>query len=87
MRLQGGQESGKFWELDFKKIDRKTGCRKCNWEMLTRDPSELFGLPLSLFTDPGYFIERVLRDTSYRKLWVEDIRYYAACDFQRKGIT
>jgi MoaA/NifB/PqqE/SkfB family radical SAM enzyme len=77
---RGTENLGKFWDLDLRKMDENTGCRKCDWECF-RDPSELFGLPLAFFTNPAYFIERLTRDSSYTKLWLDDIRYYAACNF------
>jgi MoaA/NifB/PqqE/SkfB family radical SAM enzyme len=77
---RGADNLGKFWELDFSKPDKKPECRRCDWECF-RDPSELSGPLLTLFGNPAYFLERVVKDTAYMKLWLEDIRYFAACNF------
>ncbi len=77
---RGTDNLGKFWELDFKKLDKKAECRRCDWECF-RDPSELAGPLLTLFGNPAFFIERVIKDTAYMKLWLEDLRYLAASDF------
>ncbi len=77
---RGTDNLGKFWELDFKKLDKKAECRRCDWECF-RDPSELSGPLLTLFGNPAFFVERVIKDTAYMKLWLEDLRYFAACDF------
>lgn len=77
---RGTDNLGKFWELDFGKLDKKAECRKCDWECF-RDPSELSGPLLSLFGNPAFLLKRALTDPSYMKLWLEDIRYFSACDF------
>lgn len=77
---RGTDNLGKFWELDFKKPGEKKECRRCDWECF-RDPSELAGPLLDLFGNPLLFLGRVLRDTAYMKLWSEDLRYFAACNF------
>jgi MoaA/NifB/PqqE/SkfB family radical SAM enzyme len=77
---RGTDNLGKFWELDFEKLNKKAECRKCDWECF-RDPSELSGPLLTLFDNPASFVERVIKDPSYMKLWLEDLRYFAACGF------
>jgi MoaA/NifB/PqqE/SkfB family radical SAM enzyme len=77
---RGTDNLGKFWELDFEKLDKKAECRRCDWECF-RDPSELAGPLLTLFGNPAFFVGRVIKDTAYMKLWLEDLRYFAACDF------
>ncbi|HKN19312.1 MAG TPA: hypothetical protein VJW95_05900, partial [Dissulfurispiraceae bacterium] len=81
---RGTDNLGKFWELDFKKLDKKAECRRCDWECF-RDPSELSGPLLALFCNPAFFVKRVIKDTAYMKLWLEDLRYFAACDFFSGG--
>jgi MoaA/NifB/PqqE/SkfB family radical SAM enzyme len=76
---RGTDNLGKFWELDFKKLDKKTECRRCDWECF-RDPSELSGPLRTLFGNPGNFLERVFKDTAYMKLWLDDLRYFTACN-------
>ncbi len=77
---RGADNLGKFWELDFNKLDKKAECRRCDWECF-RDPSELSGPLLTLFSNPASFIGRAIKDTAYMKLWLEDLRYFAAADF------
>ncbi|MBF0505749.1 MAG: radical SAM protein [Nitrospirae bacterium] len=76
---RGTDNLGKFWELDFEKLDKKAQCRRCDWECF-RDPSELSGPLLTLFGNPAFFLKRVLKDPPHIKLWLEDIRYFAACN-------
>lgn len=77
---RGTDNLGKFWDIDFKKLDKRAECRRCDWECF-RDPSELSGPLLELFGNPALFLGRILKDTAYMKLWLEDIRYFAACGF------
>jgi MoaA/NifB/PqqE/SkfB family radical SAM enzyme len=55
-------------------------CRKCDWECF-RDPSELLGPLLDLFSAPFRLLRRVVRDPVFFSLWQEDLRYYRACGF------
>lgn len=72
---RGDENMGDFSNLDFRHIDRKQECRKCDWECF-RDPSFLLGpliKPLSFmnyFSNPEFF-----------KTWKEDIDYYKACNY------
>ncbi|MBF0558022.1 MAG: radical SAM protein [Nitrospirae bacterium] len=77
---RGTDNLGKFWDIDFKKLDKKAECRRCDWECF-RDPSELSGPLLELFGNPAIFIGRIIKDPAYMKLWLEDLRYFAACNF------
>ena len=77
---RGKDNLGKFWKLDIEKIDKVPSCRKCDWECFI-DPSELLGPFLSLATKPLAFFERAVRDGDYFKLWLQDIRYFSACNF------
>lgn len=56
------------------------GCRACDWECF-RDPSELMGPLLEGIRRPEAVLSRMARDAGYRRLWIEDLRYYRACDF------
>jgi len=76
-----GQENlGKYWDLDDRKLDHHAVCRQCDWECF-RDPSELFGPVLQALADPLGLIKKIKQDGHYIKLWIEDLRYYRACDF------
>jgi MoaA/NifB/PqqE/SkfB family radical SAM enzyme len=77
--FRGGENLGKCWELDLPVTDQRLTCRKCDWECF-RDPSEVTGPLISLFTSPGLFYSRMIRDHTFRKLWIEDIKYFMACD-------
>jgi len=81
---RGADNLGKFWELDFKKMDKRAECRRCDWECF-RDPSELLGPLLSVFGNPAFFLKRVFKDTAYMKLWLDDLRYFSACNFFDAG--
>ena len=77
---RGNENLGKLWELDVKKLSPGDGCRRCDWECF-RDPSELCGPILQAFRSPLKLLGRMLSDPVYRRLWVEDLKYYRRCDF------
>jgi len=77
---RGHEDLGKFWALDVKKLDDHTKCRLCEWECF-RDPSELAGPILELLARPIAFWNRMRRDPTYRRLWLDDWRYYRVCRF------
>jgi hypothetical protein len=52
----------------------------CDWECF-RDPSELFGPLLSVFSAPLSLIRKMRSDRDYFSVWLDDLRYYRACDF------
>ncbi len=55
-------------------------CRECEWECF-RDPSEMTGPLLDLFSSPLSLVKKAFRDPIFFQLWLEDLRYYNACDF------
>lgn len=55
-------------------------CLRCDWECF-RDPSELFGPFLQMFTHPMALIKRLGADSRFFGLWAKDLAYYQACDF------
>lgn len=76
-----GQEAlGKFWDLKRSAARRKGTCRACDWECFI-DPSELAGPLLALTSEPWALVERIARDRPYIRLWIEDVSYFAACNF------
>jgi MoaA/NifB/PqqE/SkfB family radical SAM enzyme len=64
----------------WKKTGEKPACRKCEWECF-RDPSALFGPVEDLFLAPWRLVKRISSDLEFMKIWIEDLRYYRACDF------
>ena len=77
---RGSDSFGKYWELDMKKTDTRSVCRRCDWECF-RDPSELFAPFSQLVCQPVRLLERIRHDSRYLRFWLSDLRYYAACDF------
>jgi MoaA/NifB/PqqE/SkfB family radical SAM enzyme len=77
---RGKDNLGKFWDLDMEKIDKVPSCRKCDWECFI-DPSELLGPLLSLMKKPLAFFERAVKDSDYFRIWMQDIKYFSACNF------
>ena len=55
-------------------------CRQCDWECF-RDPSELFGPLLEMFSNPLALVQRMALNPGTLGTWMTDIRYYQACDF------
>jgi len=77
---RGNENLGKFWELDL--LDRDPGqrCTRCDWECF-RDPSELIGPMIDMFARPHKIMKRLLTDRRYARLWLQDVRYYRACNY------
>lgn len=76
---RGGENLGKFWDVDLNRLDTEAFCKACDWECF-RDPSELFGPILNGLSAPGKTARKLLGDGAFRRLWIEDLRYYRACD-------
>jgi len=76
---RGGENLGKFWDLDLSRHPIPPSCRECDWECF-RDPSELLGPFAALFTSPGKTICGIFRNPAASILRLSDLRYYLACD-------
>ncbi len=77
---RGSEDLGKFWELDTSKINKTANCTDCDWECF-RDPSELTGPFLDLFSHPLRTSARLMSDREWTRLWRTDLKYYRACDY------
>ncbi len=77
---RGAGNLGEFWSLDPRSLPRQAACRRCDWECF-RDPSELAGPLLEGLSNPLGAWKRMRSDRQYFALWLEDWRYYRACDF------
>ena len=77
---RGNENLGQFWQLDLAALKPNGDCLRCDWECF-RDPSELCAPLLQAFSRPLRLARQMTRDTVYRRLWFEDIRYYQACGF------
>ncbi len=77
---RGNENLGKFWELDLSTLNPNGDCLRCDWECF-RDPSELCAPLLQAWNQSLQLARRMARDRMYRRLWLEDIRYYRACRF------
>ena len=74
---RGGEPLGEAWG---ERSRPGPACYKCEWECF-RDPSELFGPIADLVSAPWRIAQRWLREPEFMKLWIEDLRYFAACGF------
>ncbi len=77
---RGNENLGKFWNLNIERIKPEQICHCCDWECF-RDPSELCAPLLQGLRSPVRLMHRMAGDRTYARLWLEDMRYYAACDF------
>lgn len=77
---RGKENLGKFWQLDLKTLHPGEQCHRCDWECF-RDPSELFAPILELMHSPVKMLSKKTIDPIYRRLWLEDLKYYHHCDF------
>ncbi|MGD8251078.1 MAG: radical SAM protein [Desulfobacterales bacterium] len=80
--FRGSENLGKFWRLNgvAGNGDSSGGCLACEWECF-RDPSEMIGPILDGLHRPGTLAGRIRSDPAFFGLWVEDLRYYQACDY------
>jgi MoaA/NifB/PqqE/SkfB family radical SAM enzyme len=88
---RGKDDLGPFPDLDIQSIGNqsighKAHCRECHWECF-RDPSELAGPFLNLFSNPFGVAARFMKNGTYLRLWLEDLAYYRRCGWfdGRKG--
>ena len=77
---RGNENLGKYWDMDRDSLDHKAFCYKCDWECF-RDPSELFGPFLHGLSNPLDILKKVKHDSYYFRLWINDLKYYRACEF------
>jgi len=87
---RGNESLGKFWDLQSQslqsqnlqsqKLDQKPFCQECDWECF-RDPSLLIGNFIDLLRHPVSFARKAIKEPAYLKLWLEDLKYYQACDY------
>jgi MoaA/NifB/PqqE/SkfB family radical SAM enzyme len=79
---RGSENLGPFWDLGRNASHNHTEpfCKECDWECF-RDPSELFGPLLQVFSRPVSLLKRFSNDGTYRRIWWDDVRYYGACDY------
>jgi len=77
---RGAENLGRFWELPRRPSARRVHCRRCDWECF-RDPSELAGPVLQALSDPLGLWRRFRSDGRHFRFWIDDWRYYRACDF------
>lgn len=76
---RGKENLGKFWDLDLKALDPNSDCQRCDWECF-RDPTELCAPFLQALHAPRKLIGKMTKDPVYRRLWLNDLRYYRLCD-------
>ena len=77
---RGNENLGKFWQLNLNKLKPKKDCLRCDWECF-RDPSELSAPFLQALNAPIKLMRNMALDPVYRRLWLEDLKYYRLCDF------
>lgn len=77
---RGNENLGKFYEMDVASKKEKPFCKACDWECF-RDPSELIGYFIESFRHPLRHMTTAPKNSCYRKLWKEDLKYYISCDF------
>jgi len=77
---RGHENFGKLCDPQFGPPENPAPCRRCDWECF-RDPSELFGPLLQARSDPLSLASEIRRDPLFYRLWIDDLRYYRACDW------
>lgn len=77
---RGNENLGPFHQFDPDRLPSASPCLACDWECF-RDPSELFGPITDLLSGPTGWWRLLHADPTQRRLWLADLRYFAACDF------
>ena len=77
---RGDEPMGPISELDLSALDPGSVCYRCEWECF-RDPTELIGPLIEGLRSPWRLAARWRRHPGALARWVEDLRYYRACDF------
>lgn len=77
---RGKDNSGPFHRFKPAAGIQGKPCRKCDWECF-RDPSEMIGPLIDLFSAPHRLAKKIFTDPEYFKVWTKDLSYYRACDF------
>jgi uncharacterized Fe-S cluster-containing radical SAM superfamily protein len=77
---RGNENLGKFEALDMAACNPREDCQRCDWECF-RDPSEMCAPLLQILNAPLQLARRLKHDPLYGRLWLEDMHYYAACDY------
>jgi MoaA/NifB/PqqE/SkfB family radical SAM enzyme len=76
---RGSENLGDFGDLDMRGRGPDATCTECDWECF-RDPSELSGPLLEALNSPRRAWRRMREDPRFRSLWIDDLRYYRACE-------
>jgi hypothetical protein len=80
---RGNENYGHLWGVEIGEqippLD-EDACRQCDWECF-RDPSELFGPLLEIFSNPLGLIRRMAGRPRTLASWAGDLFYYRACGF------
>ncbi len=77
---RGAENFGKYWNLNGSSRNLQPDCRLCDWECF-RDPSELAGPILDLFSSPLRLAGTCALDPGRVKTWGKDLLYYRACGY------
>jgi MoaA/NifB/PqqE/SkfB family radical SAM enzyme len=76
---RGNENLGPFEKLILQEMRPNGDCRRCDWECF-RDPSELCAPMLNARMQPLDLLRHIHRDRIHFQNWLEDIRYYRACE-------
>jgi MoaA/NifB/PqqE/SkfB family radical SAM enzyme len=78
--FRGNENLGKYWDTNGRGAGSNGNCYRCDWECF-RDPSELLGPLQEGVSSPLRLLSRVRHNSHFFRLWVNDLKYYQACDF------
>jgi len=78
--FRGHENHGKLWNRNEIHRPSSSTCTLCDWECF-RYPSELFGPLTEALSAPRQLAGRLGRDWPFFRLWLQDLRYYLACDW------
>jgi MoaA/NifB/PqqE/SkfB family radical SAM enzyme len=80
---RGNDPLGQLGDLDPRRLRpgrEENACRQCDWECF-RDPCELCGPLLEIFSDPRNLLQRAAAHPGALRTWASDLLYYRACEW------
>jgi MoaA/NifB/PqqE/SkfB family radical SAM enzyme len=80
---RGNDHLGHLGDLDLTQrapSREEEACRQCDWECF-RDPSELCGPLLEIFSHPQNLLRRAAAHPGALRTWAMDLLYYRACEW------
>ena len=77
---RGKESLGRYRNLNMDSVEKKPFCSQCDWECF-RDPSQLLGPFMDIFTHPVKLVKEFHKDPYMVKYLYSDLQYYQRCGY------